>query len=1052
MFYSDRNKYIYEETDIINITDISLHDTIFCPLNIDTEFQESKHTKGKRQPITVQIKGINDDKKGRIYIHEDFRKYCMKNNLIPRHSPITYNFSPLNYLEDNGLEFDYGHEDNFIEGIKQTDRKIIFQLYSHFAIAEFLLIATGKMKDCLKMITHKSGNKNDKKGSKDINYYNSKGDKFKPTQKVVKNRRLKLQHEKNKEQKEDFIYTDHIIGINGKYFKVCISIVDTIGVVGYSSYANLAKTCGIKLKYKDTLSQTQKENMIDTYFNSPKDYDNYSLGDLELYEILQNYCKLIYQIRGKIGVNDRLPSLTMGATTEKLFLDTLHNHLGIINKEEKENFNNLLIGGNTKTLKTKTEDNTCLLSKVIGGRCFNNRPLDSYIEGLLCDIDISGCYSTSLLNQNYYVGTPLINSYRENDRNDISTMKEWINENKKEFLGDNYFFLIDTTKHLSFKQDIIPSWFDFRIKDIQDMDHDHEVDPKTGRVKILYHQIKNGLVNHDILQVLQNYLPKKHYDELINNSIVVASIIYPKSGQLSDIRELIEFDHRKGVNIKNKGNKQQKTTYTESKWIRVNIGELISHNLIALRKLEQHKSPDKKTPLNLLYKLLNNSLYGVFCSPFFEVSNTLVGNGITAKGRMFCYGMEKAFFSHQSITDGSVFSPNKVVFPEYKNLNLNHTMDLYRKSDRSKKIENHIQLKPLNNQEIHFDGHKAIIENKEYSKKEFKKYISEKTIKHLQNVFSDKIDIFHKEGICIEVINDEPKTTKVKGLYQLEVKDFFCCGFFHSMANYLLVSYSDLTYISLIELLEKDNDLLTKYLLQFRTQSKIAFRSYKNKKHKIVKGVKDEKIIYSNEYFCPSFDFISQLNKPVINRSKVFVKRSILDVKQYANNYDKYDEYDIEIGDNLYQVGLLKEFSVSQFTYKTIDHLLSIEKEVMKNKGQYGQSYEGFFTDKNNKLSYHLMLETIENIIYDYPVNNPNLKLNKILDKNFNRSRDKNIVHSEYQVLLDSKELILVSDYDDREKDTYDKSLNITFIDGIDIEVSEDVAIFDGEFDFSLIA
>jgi len=124
----------------------------------------------------------------------------------------------------------------------------------------------------------------------------------------------------------------------------------------------------------------------------------------------------------------------------------------------------------------------------------------------------------------------------------------------------------------------------------------------------------------------------------------------------------------------------------------------------------------------------------------------------------------------------------------------------------------------------------------------------------------------------------------------------------------------------------------------------------------------------------------------------------------------------------------------------------------MKNKGQYGQSYEGFFTDKNNKLSYHLMLETIENIIYDYPVNNPNLKLNKILDKNFNRSRDKNIVHSEYQVLLDSKELILVSDYDDREKDTYDKSLNITFIDGIDIEVSEDVAIFDGEFDFSLIA
>nr|YP_010951645.1 hypothetical protein RU988_pgp210 [Laurencia elata]WMP12584.1 hypothetical protein [Laurencia elata] len=51
------------------------------------------------------------------------------------------------------------------------------------------------------------------------------------------------------------------------------------------------------------------------------------------------------------------------------------------------------------------------LAKTNGGRCYNNRPLEPSLKGILIDVDITGCYGKGLKLQRYLIGKPMIISY-----------------------------------------------------------------------------------------------------------------------------------------------------------------------------------------------------------------------------------------------------------------------------------------------------------------------------------------------------------------------------------------------------------------------------------------------------------------------------------------------------------------------------------------------------------------------------------------------------------------------------------------------------------------
>ena len=255
-----------------------------------------------------------------------------------------------------------------------------------------------------------------------------------------------------------------------------------------------------------------------------------------------------------------------------------------------------------------------------------------------------------------------------------------------------------------------------------------------------------------------------------------------------------------------------------------------------------------------------------------------------------------------------------------------------------------------------------------------KEWLEEKLFKHLQHIFPN-VSVLHQETTKLE-IDISPDKTPIKrysqqvGMFAFEIKDIYNKARFHGTSNYLLAN-------------EKE--------------TKIAMRSYENKREHQSFTISDNNSIVETEFYSglpPSKFFLQQLdNLNSVVRSKTFKKTGILKLNDWKNNHGKWLDKGFVCGDTIEKTGILREFSISQFTYQTIEQYLAIEKEVERNKRRYNQSYEGYFINDNGTLDYELMIKTIDQIIA-----NGALSINKELDNDRNRARDIDISHPETKV------------------------------------------------------
>ncbi len=75
----------------------------------------------------------------------------------------------------------------------------------------------------------------------------------------------------------------------------------------------------------------------------------------------------------------------------------------------------------------------------------------------------------------------------------------------------------------------------------------------------------------------------------------------------------------------------------------------------------------------------------------------------------------------------------------------------------------------------------------------------------------------------------------------------------------------------------------------------------------------------------PAKDLMKQLlkNPESVTRQIPAIKSGILKVGDYKNLSEKYDELEIEPGDNILKPVLMQEFSLSQFTFQTYEQYIS---------------------------------------------------------------------------------------------------------------------------------
>jgi hypothetical protein len=97
-----------------------------------------------------------------------------------------------------------------------------------------------------------------------------------------------------------------------------------------------------------------------------------------------------------------------------------------------------------------------------------------------------------------------------------------------------------------------------------------------------------------------------------------------------------------------------------------------------------------------------------------------------------------------------------------------------------------------------------------------------------------------------------------------------------------------------------------------------------------------------------------------IGRSHVFIKERILKVGDYRRNYRNWKDTNVYPGCTIENPGLLREFSLSQFTFQTVNQYKSWKREYERFVRLYGQSYEMFFLNADGTLNYQKMVESVD--------------------------------------------------------------------------------------------
>jgi hypothetical protein len=314
--------------------------------------------------------------------------------------------------------------------------------------------------------------------------------------------------------------------------------------------------------------------------------------------------------------------------------------------------------------------NTGLFGTVVqGGRCINEEPhIDPYQNRIdnVIDIDLSSCYGSALRKLNLPVGLPTVYGTDIDDK--LLTTEEFLKLYKRELVDGLWVIYVSGTLEKS-SQDLIFSKYKLSTKtilkklftDFEDSGDDfdgwgREVEKAHmgGDFALTKKQLELGIITSEILEAIIAIATPQELKEWMNLS-VVAAVFYPKSLEVG-------IDEWAGVINKNPGYKTADKDTRNRKWARIPLDGFIG-KFIDYRKSVKATIVNKGDTADLIQnsvKLFINTTYGCLAAPYFEMGNTVIANNITARARLGVWMISKALLTVQSITDGGMFSGDRV--------------------------------------------------------------------------------------------------------------------------------------------------------------------------------------------------------------------------------------------------------------------------------------------------------------------------------------------------------------------------------------------------------
>jgi hypothetical protein len=948
--------------------------SLVCPIVIDTEYWQALYDPTAttrlepRKGVTIQMRGVAEGLEDTlVLIYPAQVAYCLEHDLPLRHEVFTHCFAGTDFLEHHGYEVKEERNPNRLR--KEKVPTIQFVLYAHMALVETGMMVQGE--DYLEDI-YNAMRKNH------LSFHR----RLQATHTVKKRKSKQSKH-------QDFIPMQYwTLIVNGYRYNVELCIVDTVAVHGPASYKNLCANVGIQLSQKDEMHESGYISKMHRAYNDiAKIFDIYIIEDMRPEEALREWKKLVGNVYRLFGVSDHFrgePRMTIGAAAKDLLEAVVYRGVGISpgDKEARDEFIALCLElGTAKTLIDEVMHTRCLLSKVDGGRCRNNQPTLAHLLGALCDIDIKSCYGEGLRCQYLPIGQPLIDDYPIGNPLHLSkTLRQFLEEqhyhtDSNQLVYGLWHARVSTLEgyRLQYPQDYLQSWVKYSVRDMRDIiwskkleDHDEVeegLDVKSGTTKIFTREVRDAVITSDTLDWLFYVCGPAQREELLDCLHVKGAMIYPKCEQRSSPDEVLDVLRQKktGTTSTNTyaddGAENTKRNKGPFAWYGFRLDGLLIDKLLEERGMHPKKID---AALNALYKLLINSTYGDLTSPYFTIANPTVGNNITARARSMAWYAEKGLNAFQTITDGGAFNLNRVVFPyQHGTIAAHRFVALHRSS--SPKRDHNIQYGPLG---LH-DGVQDIKLDWERDEKDEKnipllaindglplrgmnahRWIEEKAMAHLQQVFPHTgIRVLHEQSRRLKFDNDD-KPTRFEyidriGLYSFELKACYDEMTLHGPANYGVFQKG--------EMIDR------------------AQRSYPRKKEYVTTALVEGHLVRNHLYdkSDPASVLHEALRCPTrVTRQKVFVRSSILMPSEWRHGEDSTWKHSaLRPGDSWWKAGLLRELSLSQWTYETLEQWEAWEKAGNKLRNKYGQSFEMFFVHEDNTLNYQKMITTLDALV-----------------------------------------------------------------------------------------
>ena len=944
MFYYSQKSYLYGNSPIHPKSIISEYHQdpqgkfrYDLPLCCDTEFQDLTYTYPEMAPklgktsltLTVQVRGFEATDTPQIYSHWDTEKLG-----LPLHFPTMKGSSVAEtYLDSLGIPCKVKPERGRYITALAKKRHIKLVLYCHFAVADLTRLFDGELREnVLDLCRPQRGG-----------YAKNQ---------IDQTRRLTTVYEvKTKEGetiRKDYCKLNYVLEMGGIDFALSLKIVDTCALHGIAGLIDISENVGIPMKNKQDYTKTEKGQMLKQYLKADSRFRDYSLGDVIIPDILAKNRDKFSEIYRRLGISEYYqdPRLTIGATVRDIFKSKLRSHLeeslGYPFKEKDfaEFVETFVLPGSAQVLRERESTTGGLNSKVLGGRCFNNSPRKIQWEGVILDSDLGGCYAASMRSQLYPVGNPVIVEYPKHAKNnDQISLGSFLKKYRKELvsgLWQVWFSCADLPQD----QDFFSSYKPPKLWASCGNDTEDSVLAETGlwlerpdETKIFSREISLGLLNQDGLDWIEYVASPKLRKHILEKSTIYTGMFYPQSERVDNVGDLLErYEAHTAYNSCDVSTAKGGTVVTSVDrqfrgWYAVDMGELLIDQLL----IERGKHP-KKTPLNVLFKLIANTAYGVSVSRFFDISNCLVGSNITGRVRSAIWYFEKACNAALSITDGGFWNTNKVIHPKKKKQRVmpQDMVQICRKSGKELNSKM-ITLAPIGGYKsiqweiggISFDGELL-------TTSQAKDRIDSLIKNHILKVFPHpKIAVLRSEASRIVIKDGKHEYIPMIGQFIFESKDFCKKAFSHGQSNY--------------GMFDGENTI------------SIAMRSYRKG------GIED---FHSETMVAGEFFKALESNPHNVPRQPPYRKRKIVKVGEYRKRYNSfYQHRSIFPGDTLINVSIFKEFSISTFCFQTQKQRDLWAKYTDRLKLKYNQSIERFFIRGDGSLDYQRMIEVCDQAI-----------------------------------------------------------------------------------------